>query len=389
MLDIKELQIAAKELTLLYVEDDELVRNATLEVFNNFFTNIKVAENGAEALEVFKNSDIDLIIADIEMPIMDGLEMAEYIKATNATVPIVIFTSHNETNFLLDAIAVGIDDYIFKPLNILQFTRILNKYVNQIQIQNEHKRYKESLEEKVKDQLFQIRNRDEQLLNQSRLAQMGEMLSMIAHQWRQPLNAISLTSNNLQLKCMMDDIDAEMFEKELQLIDNYSQHLSKTIDDFRNFFKDTNEKSSSSLKEIVESTLEIVRTSIKNKNIELNIHPLCDEKFETFPSELKQVILNLLKNAEDALLENNTKEPTITIEAFCNDKNKILLISDNAGGIPVEILPKIFDPYFSTKLEKEGTGLGLYMSKTIIEEHCSGKLRVSNDENGALFMIEL
>ncbi|MEA3553444.1 MAG: HAMP domain-containing sensor histidine kinase, partial [Campylobacterota bacterium] len=205
----------------------------------------------------------------------------------------------------------------------------------------------------------------------------------------QPLNAISLTSSNLKFKCMMDDYDKDIFEKEIDLIDEYSQHLSTTIDDFRGFFKENKEKEKTSLEDIVKSTLGIVKISVETKGITINTDLQCDVKFETYSNEVKQVVLNLIKNAEDALLDNESKNPTITIQTLCDETKdiKTIIVKDNGGGIPDDIMPKIFDPYFSTKKEKDGTGLGLYMSKTIIEEHCGGRLSVSNDSDGAAFSI--
>ena len=249
-----------------------------------------------------------------------------------------------------------------------------------------------SLEKKVAQEVEKNRLQDKQMLNQSRLAQMGEMISMIAHQWRQPLNAISLTTNNLQLKCMMDEVENDFFEKELGLIDGYSQHLSQTINDFRDFFKENKKKETTNLKKIVENTFSIVQTSLENKNITLVTSLNCSHDIQTYPNEVMQVLLNIIKNAEDILLENKIKNPIITIKTICGIKDlspASIIIGDNAGGIPEEILSKIFNPYFSTKLEKEGTGLGLYMSKTIIEEHCGGKLTAKNSDIGALFTIEL
>jgi len=247
-----------------------------------------------------------------------------------------------------------------------------------------------SLKETIEYEVEKNRLQDQQMLNQSRLAQMGEMISMIAHQWRQPLNAISLTTNNLQLKCMMGDMEKDFFKKELKLIDEYSQHLSKTIDDFRNFFKDNKQKETTNLQVVIENTLSIIKPSMENMNIEIITSFNCAHDIDIYPSEIMQVILNIIKNAEDVLMENKIKSPTISIETKCGSMHSkpTIIIKDNAGGIPENILDNIFDPYFSTKLEKDGTGLGLYMSKIIIEEHCKGKLTVINDDNGAVFILE-
>ena len=246
----------------------------------------------------------------------------------------------------------------------------------------------QTLEKRVKEEVSKNTKKEQILIQQSRLAQMGEMISMIAHQWRQPLTAISARTSNLSFKLMMNEkFDKELFQTELDHINNYSQHLSKTIDDFRNFFKEKKEKESTSLAEIVDSTLDIVQTSVENKNIKIIKNNICEKEFETYPSELKQVLLNIIKNAEDALLEVGVDNSTIIIESVCNRKE--LIIKDNAGGIDETIIDKIFDPYFSTKEAKDGTGLGLYMSKIIIEDHCGGKLEASNEDDGAVFKISL
>ncbi len=241
------------------------------------------------------------------------------------------------------------------------------------------------LEQKIEEAIKKIRQKDQQLFQQSRLAQMGEMISMIAHQWRQPLSAISAASASINLKAKLNKLDNETAIELSDKISGYSQHLSSTIDDFRDFFKTKKNKENTSYKEVIESVLGIVEISMKNKNIKLVKKLNSDLTFYTFPNELKQVVLNLLKNAEDVLIERDIKDPQIIIET--NDN--ILSISDNGGGIPEDILDKIFDPYFSTKTKKDGTGLGLYMSKIIIEEHCGGKLRVKNSEIGAVFEIIL
>ena len=242
-----------------------------------------------------------------------------------------------------------------------------------------------NLQSKIESEVEKSREKDKAMLQQSRLAQMGEMLSMIAHQWRQPLSAISTTSANLILKAKLGVLDNESAIKLAEKISAFTQHLSDTIDDFRNFFKPDKTLEDVTYSKLVQCVLNIVEDSLKTKNIQLKVDIQSDVVFKSYPNELKQVILNLVKNAEDVLLEREVKNSTITIEAYGNQ----LRVKDNAGGVPESIIDKIFDPYFSTKTQKNGTGIGLYMSKTIVEDHCKGELKVYNDEEGAVFEIEL
>ena len=231
--------------------------------------------------------------------------------------------------------------------------------------------------------------KDRLLLQKSRLAQMGEMLSMIAHQWRQPLSAISATSASLELKARLEKVDYETIISQTRNISKYSRYLSSTINDFSDFFKTTKKKELVSYTEIIDTVISIVEASMKNKNISIIQDLNTQVKFETYASEIKHVLLNLIKNAEDIIVENNTQEAFIKISTFTQNNEHILEVSDNGGGVPEKIIEKIFDPYFSTKENQNGTGLGLYMSKTIIKEHCGGELSVSNNDFGAVFRIRI
>ncbi|WP_455755804.1 ATP-binding protein [Sulfurimonas sp.] len=248
---------------------------------------------------------------------------------------------------------------------------------------------KEDLEKRVEEAVEENMIKDRQLLHQSRLAQMGEMIGMIAHQWRQPLSAITSASTSINLKSKLNSLDSKTAQELSENINSYTKHLSDTIDDFRSFFKPNNEKEYTSYNKLLKSVLGIIDDSIDNKNIKLNIDMKCNEEFNIFPNEMKQVILNLIKNAEDALVDNNTRQPYINILSYLDGDNCILEVSDNGGGIREDIMDKIFDPYFSTKTKKDGTGMGLYMSKIIVEEHCSGKLSISNSNDGATFKISI
>jgi len=246
-----------------------------------------------------------------------------------------------------------------------------------------------TLEIKVKQEVEASSKKDQIMLHGARQAQMGEMISMIAHQWRQPLSSISTVTGNMLVFLELDNFDKEQFKELLNSINEHAQFLSRTINDFRNFFKPNKDKQAVRLDSVLEQTLNIMGKSLSYKNIKLKTDYHFETPLTTYPNELTQVFLNIIKNAQDILLENQIEYPVITITGRDEGQYQIVEISDNAGGIPLEIIDKIFEPYFSTKGEKTGTGLGLYMSKLIIEKHCKGELKADNIENGALFTIRL
>jgi len=241
----------------------------------------------------------------------------------------------------------------------------------------------ELLIEKIKSEEKKNRDQEKLMQQQHRLAQMGEMINMIAHQWRQPLSAITAATGVLTIKARLNKLENKTAIDLAEKIKDFSMQLSATIDDFRNFFKSNKVKRRTDFEQLYNSVFRIVESSLESKKIKINREIINIEEFKTYDNELKQVLLNLIKNSEDAFVENQIKNPTIDIKI---DK-KTFIISDNAGGIPENIMDKIFEPYFSTKLKKDGTGLGLYMSKLIVEEHCKGMLSVENSKNGVIFKI--
>jgi len=240
---------------------------------------------------------------------------------------------------------------------------------------------------------------DERLIHQSRLAQMGEMISMIAHQWRQPLSAISSVAIDMKMQIELETFNLSKeedkklmfayFLKSIDNIDTYLKNLTHTIDDFRNFYKPNKESIQSSLEVPLNISLKIIKQSLLNQNIEFDESLSSAKEIEMYSNELVQVFLNIIKNSEDNFIEKNIKNPKLSLILRDTYRGNIIEISDNGGGISKEILDKIFNPYFSTKNEKNGTGLGLYMSKMIIEEHHHGKLSVKNIKDGVCFSIEL
>lgn len=237
--------------------------------------------------------------------------------------------------------------------------------------------------------LTELKQKDKLLQMQSRHAVMGEMIGMIAHQWRQPLAAISANAGNLSLDVMMEQYDQAHFQTQISKISEQTQFLSTTIDDFRNFFKDKKIKNYTTMREMAESSLKIIKSSLESNQVKIVTNFDTEEEIFTYDNELKQVLLNLFKNAQDALVEKNVEDPEILIKAYSDKAYEVLEISDNAGGIPEGIIDQVFEPYFTTKEKRDGTGLGLYMSKIIVEEHCGGEISVLNCTLGARFKIKI
>ncbi|MDY0321570.1 MAG: ABC transporter substrate-binding protein [Arcobacteraceae bacterium] len=246
-----------------------------------------------------------------------------------------------------------------------------------------------SLEKRVHEEVAKNAQSQLIIIQKNKLAQMGEMIENIAHQWRQPLSQINSFVLLIEQHLHRLKINDKEIDEELSKIETITQHMSKTINNFKDFFNPSKQKEQFSLKHIIEKTLVILKGVFEYHLINTEIK--VDETFicNGYPNELQEVLLVILNNAKDAFIANNTKKPQIYIEVTNTQKGYIISISDNAGGIPDEYLDKIFEPYFTTKHKKQGTGIGLYLAKKIIEDGIKGKLSVTSNKNGACFEIFL
>lgn len=238
----------------------------------------------------------------------------------------------------------------------------------------------------IQDDVTERNMKDRLFLMQTRQAQMGEMLSMIAHQWRQPLAIMSALISRQKINIMLERSTLEGINKSFDEMEMQVQHLSRTITDFKDFFKPDKQTAVTKSSVIVSKTLELVEHTLMNKNINVKIDHCNDTEYRTYENELIQVMLNLIKNAQDAFEEKGVKDPRIVIHTDQREGEVILSVEDNAGGIDPGFIDTVFSPYTSTKSDN-GTGLGLYMSKTIIEEHCHGVIGAENIEGGVRFSL--
>lgn len=267
---------------------------------------------------------------------------------------------------------------------------IIKKYIKKVEFrENELENLNINLENKVKKGIEDGKKKDKAILEQARLARMGSMISMIAHQWRQPLSELSGTLMELETATRFKKADETHILHSLEKSDTLIEFMSNTIDDFRNFYKPDKKKENFDILEYCQKAIDLVDASLKDNNIELILDIKSNKICYGYPREFSQVILNLISNARDILIERKIQNPKIIFKIQIKGLKSIISVKDNAGGIFEENLELIFDPYFSTKDANKGTGLGLYISKLIIERNMGGELSVQNDEDGAIFKIVL
>jgi len=241
----------------------------------------------------------------------------------------------------------------------------------------------------IKSQLWELSKKDRLITQQSKQAVMGEMISMIAHQWRQPLSTVTLSISDLQLKKMLGkEIDDEFMNKSLQDISNTILYLSDTIDDFQTYFAPNKNLSEEHICEIINRAINFTKARLKGTDVSFELEVCDDGIIETYSNELVQVVLNIINNAIDELIEYKRENPKIIIKIVDKKDYFEILIEDNGRGILLEDIEYVFEPYYSTK-GKNGTGLGLYMSQMIMQKQFNSKIEVRSSKDGTGFMMQV
>ncbi len=360
--------------TILLVDDiEQNLDSLSMMILDEFDIKIITSKSAEEAISQLMKKDINLILTDIQMPNIDGFEFAEYLKGIDRIkdIPVILITGiYDKTEYIQKGYDLGAVDYITKPINNGLLTSKLRVYIN-------------LFEDKLNNQK-ELKQKDEIIIYQSKMAAMGEMIGVIAHQLKQPLNILSLFCQDVKSSFDFEGINKEFVEDFDENTKNQIRFLSKTIDDFRDFFNPNKVKKEFCIEKSVEKIL-----SLLEKQLELNeINVISNIKYKNIfgvQSEFEQVILNLLSNAQDALIENNIEDKAIKIDSFKNDEGLTFSIEDNAGGVADNLKDKVFNPYFTTK--EKGTGVGLYMVKLVVEASFRSHITLEDGLNGAKFII--
>lgn len=516
------------DFSVLYVEDDAAVREQYSDFLRRRFDTVLTAANGQDGLDLYKENSPDIVITDLRMPVMDGIEMIKKIRSENSGQKIIITSAHGDTGYTLAAIDLNIDKFLLKPIkssyfdqvisevkdhlllqrerdkyldyletvidtqpdmvllchedgsytanrSFLEFTgcsgmeefsgkhvaiqdifekadgyyypssenwlkeisdrqknneatevrigdRVFAVFVNKVRKRTEYvitmaeitlqKAFQDELRKRVEQEVETVRRQEQIIFEQKKLADMGLMISAIAHQWRQPINAIGLCVQYLTGEYRAGKFTQETMEESEKIIMDLVYHMSDTIKDFRLFFLDKKEIDEFEVIRVLSDIFKLISVQLSADNIILKLR--CRSGGDTFEctnlteypeqlvnktmirgylGEFKQVLLNVIYNAVDAINDTRKspgeKKGVIEVDINCGDGSLTIVIADNGPGIPEEIRTKIFNPYFTTKEEGKGTGIGLYMTKIVIEDHMKGKITAENRSSGAEFTIKL
>ncbi len=377
----------ARSLRVLYVEDNEQARESTLGLLRNFFNTIYVAGDGREGLKVF-DEGIDLIVTDINMPRLDGLEMLHRIKERSPLPPVLILSAHNDAEYFLETIKLGVSGYILKPIDSRQFLDTLLQTVEKIYLKKQLQEHKRMLERKLQQQLELLSQKDDLLLQQSKLAAMGEMMDIVAHQWKQPLGIIRMHGDMVGELLEDETLDTQSVQECRESVALQVQHLLDTLEEFRAFFRPGGDTENTSIDTLFDSLRLLLHDDLIKNRITLQLPEKTDLFLQINPGELKHLFINLINNARDAFNQNGCDERTVTIAARQEGSSLHISVEDSAGGIEEKIMENIFMPHFTTRQQQGGTGMGLYMCRMIAQKY-GGTISVQNGAKGARFAIKL
>lgn len=423
---------------VLIVEDNASARKLLRLTLEHYGCTVIEAQDGQEGLEQAVCHRPDIIISDALMPRMDGFQLIRAVKADPAlrAIPFIFYSSTytGEKEHEL-ALSLGAEAFINKPVEpvvlwertcaimqecaarqqaapqqainegeerfLREYSRIvatkLEEKVRELeealllrkQAEEELRRLNIELEQRITQEVEKNRAKDHILAHQARLAAMGEMLSNIAHQWRQPLNNIALIIQNQQAEFMDESLTQTACNEYTQECLKMLGYLSHTIDTFCDFYQPDHGRQSFELNQAIDESLRLVQDDLEACGIVVTLTKCRDLIINGYRKEFSQVLVNIIQNAKEAILLQQPSQPQIEIRCSQQDSQALIRVCDNGGGIPQEIMHKVFDPYFTRKFKAQGVGMGLYMAKMIIEKHMSGRIAVSNHADGAEVSLEL
>lgn len=366
-MQIEKFRKFTKNRKILYVEDDDIIREEVSSILTNFFDTLFVACNGIEALNIYAQHKIDIIITDLKMPIMGGIELVKNIKKINTNQQVIVTSAHSEIEYLVELIELGVNSFLIKPVSL---EHLLNTLYNILK----------SMDTEEKLQSMKMRLLKEKTTN--------ELLNNIIHHWTQPITALGLQIFTLQT--IFETNDKQRFSEITTDMENTIKNLADNLTLFQKIY-DYKDDKKVNITEIVENLKKIVLPSLRNNNINLIVN-INDLSIESVYKDFLDILLVFVDNSKDALLKTKPQDPTIKINITKEEDTTKINIVDNGGGIEDSIKDKIFDIYYSKKLQKNFTGVGLFFAKSVVEKKYNGKvelLKNTKNKNITNFLITI
>ena len=356
-----------KKFNILVVDDE--IKNIQLGINilkKNPLYNLIFATNANETFQRIKDYSFDLILLDIIMQPLDGFEVCKELKSNHATkdIPIIFLTAKTDEESILKAFKLGGVDYITKPFNENELEARVHTHI-------QLKALKDNLQEEND-------KKDKILLQQSKMNAIGEMIDYLAHQWRQPLSIVSANASAIQIQMQLDSIESEAIVNYSNEIIKTTNTLSSVVDDFKEFFKPDTSTQFFNLSFVIQKTLRMLEGTFKFHDIKV-IFEAKEISLHGYKCAIMYTMINLLSNALFALTKVKSDNRYIFIEVEETETNIKISVKDSANGIPQTISNRIFEQYFSTKNLYEGSGLGLYMTKEVVEKKLLGTIEFQNE----------
>ncbi len=337
----------------------------------------------------YRLDDQSVLIADIQSVLSDGIVIEKEVTTREGVWLLSRIMPFRSEEGPKEGVVITFSNISRVKEAELKVGRLNEELGERVEVQEQTYRKLEKETGECIRSMEALRQNDQLMIQQSRMAAMGEMLGNIAHQWRQPLNVLGLHVQELLLNSKHGKLTEEVLDNGVTKSMEIIKHMSKTIDDFRDFLAPEKEKKPFQVDQVIKKTVSLIECSLKERKISIDISTTGEPQINGYSNEYGQVILNILMNAMGVLVETEKRDGRITVRSLTENGRAVVTITDNGGGIKEEIIDKIFDAYFTTKPLGKGTGVGLFMSSAIIEKSMGGRLTVRNVEDGAEFRIEV
>ena len=374
-----------EHISVLFVEDDLSIQKEFVDILSFIVDEVYVASNGKEGLELFDKYLPNIIITDIQMPIMSGIEMCKKIREKDHDTPIIITSAFNDTHYLLDAIGLGIEYYLLKPIMIDQLQDRLTHVKKRLMQKRELEVYQLYLEDRLEEEVALREAKEALLIEQNKSSEIGQMVSIIAHQWKQPLHYLNLLIEDIKMEDEYQGLSKEYINDFVKKGTDRITFLSDTMNNFLRFYKSNPDANTFLISNVIKEVFLFLDMLFTSLGIKIDIEIDKDFSLHGIENEFQQVILNLMNNAKDAFSAQKKIDAYIKISISKENNQGIVKIEDNAGGIKPSNIARVFELDFTTK--PSGNGIGLYLVKQIIEQRFNGSIKVTNNEEGACFTL--